>query len=574
MVKIYDSIECDDDDYDDEVVVSYDILDYPDIVTKEPPSRTETTPNDSPVSFSSTPHALKVSTPVPVSAQALNPELPSEESQTSTLCLDTPTYLVLEKYGLLNTSYRKDSFEDIFEETDLAPNSSHSENMMKRMRWGVYWTPGCGFLLYSALNTEITIPPKHICRFIDNDNNYLFAKPGVHNVKDPFTKKIGYPENVLSGYGRIFEHGNRTVVTVPQGHIGYATDRGNPVLLPPGLHAWVSETIRYERTQDLGDRVVRLGPYTIVTVDEGYVAITRDNGKRVILTGGGTHLLTHPKWRFEQFITLQIQTDELKNIEAATVDNILMSINSTVVWKIEDINKSANILAAEITPNNWGVSTVTIDINKLRNDVLKQVIASLATFIGTVNYSNTLNVPQAVNYFVLDKHTVTTRAVTHANSITSHYGVQICSINIISAKFVNSDLTASLANGVLATVESLREETRARALANAKEIEAKSSATTRKIAARSEADAKMVRAKAEGESDILLAKGMKQATIVKAEGSLEAARLLEGSEVAVRLETMRVGAAAIGENDKFFFGQEPEYMAGLIMKGGDGAVHV
>lgn len=57
---------------------------------------------------------------------------------------DTPAYTVLQAYGLLDTSYRKESFNDVFETCDLTPNSSLEGNFWKRMLWGVYFTPGCG----------------------------------------------------------------------------------------------------------------------------------------------------------------------------------------------------------------------------------------------------------------------------------------------------------------------------------------------------------------------------------------------------------------------------------------------
>lgn len=61
---------------------------------------------------------------------------------------DTPAYAVLQAYGLLNTTYRKESFDQIFEPNDLSPNSSLEINFWKRMLWGVYWTPGCGYITY------------------------------------------------------------------------------------------------------------------------------------------------------------------------------------------------------------------------------------------------------------------------------------------------------------------------------------------------------------------------------------------------------------------------------------------
>lgn len=68
--------------------------------------------------------------------------------------------------------------------------------------------------------------------------------------------------------------------------MGLAWDRGNPILLPPGLHQWVSDTMNFESAIDLANSVIRLGPYTLVTVDDGYAAVSSNNGKQVILDGG------------------------------------------------------------------------------------------------------------------------------------------------------------------------------------------------------------------------------------------------------------------------------------------------
>ena len=59
-------------------------------------------------------------------------------------------------------------------------------------------------------------------------------------------------------------------MTVPQGNLGFATDQGEPVLLPPGLHYIQSDTLAYERAFDLSEQVVQLGPYTCITVRWSY----------------------------------------------------------------------------------------------------------------------------------------------------------------------------------------------------------------------------------------------------------------------------------------------------------------
>ena len=53
------------------------------------------------------------------------------------------------------------------------------------------------------------------------------------------------------------------------------------MLLPPGLHQWQSETLTMERMIDLNSDIIKLGPLTLLTVDEGYSAITQNNGKQV-----------------------------------------------------------------------------------------------------------------------------------------------------------------------------------------------------------------------------------------------------------------------------------------------------
>uniref|UniRef100_A0A7S4MNG4 Band 7 domain-containing protein n=1 Tax=Odontella aurita TaxID=265563 RepID=A0A7S4MNG4_9STRA len=346
--------------------------------------------------------------------------------------------------------------------------------------------------------------------------------------------------------------------------------------------------------------VIEIGPYTVLTVDEGYAAITQNNGLQVVLDGGMTHLLTHQKWRFEKFITLKIQTDDLQSIEAASADNVIMSVDSTVVWKIKDVRIAATMAAETMAQTAGGA--LSANISKLRRDVLKQAIASLAGFIGSVNYSDSFHVAAAAQRSMdtavvavsdgsvgdapqtpavqarpsADNPMFDTEgmsdAVSHANNITSKFGVEILSINIISANPVDRKLTASLATGAVASAEALQAETQARGMAKAMKIEADANAITRKINADSEALAEIVRAKADAEADVLRAEGAKAAEILRAEGSKQAAELIQSSDVAIKLETMKASAEALKNSDKFFFGQEPGYMSNIILKGPDSSV--
>jgi len=212
---------------------------------------------------------------------------------------------------------------------------------------------------------------------------------------------------------------------------------------------------------------------------------------------------------------------------------------------------------------------VSADITKLRRDVLKQAIASLASFIGSVNYSDSFHVAAAAQrnadaavqmaevvvggeggdagarvcenpMFDLDG---ISECVSHANRITDKYGVEIVSINIISANPVDKNLTESLASGAVASAEALQAETAARGQAKAIQINAE--ATARQTLILAEADAR-------GEE-------------LRAEGSKKAAELLSSNRLAGELAKIDRSAAALKKGDKFFFGSEPEYMKNIVM---------
>jgi len=259
---------------------------------------------------------------------------------------------------------------------------------------------------------------------------------------------------------------------------------------------------------------------TLVTVDEGYAAVTQDNGKQCVLPGGHTHLLRHKNHKFEKFITLKIQTDELEKIQATSADNINMNVNSTVNWRIVDVEVAAT-MAAETMAATGKAGDISADITKLRRDVLKQALASLAAFIGSVNYSESFHMSaaaagavktRAVEGVVVDAPEAATEkkfvenpmydiekmgtSVEHANRVTRTYGVEIMSINIISATPLDAKLTTSLASGAVASAEALQAETAARGQANAVRIAAEAEAARVKIEAEGQGEAEKIKATA------------------------------------------------------------------------------
>ena len=447
---------------------------------------------------------------------------------------DTPAYIALRRAGVLCTEHRRKDIEDIFTGLDLKQNTDQWKNIVARAKNCCCLVP-CA---YYACHTEMFVPAGHVGFLMDQQNRYLFAQPGMHNINSMFIRVTSEPRP-LRGH---IKHGNRTIVVVDQGSIGYASDNGQPVLLPPGIHVWTSESMDFVSQFHLNDHIIELGPYTLVTVNEGYSAVTQNNGKQVILAGGHTHFLTHKNWKFEKFITLKIQTDELERIQATSADNINMLVNSTVNWRIVDVEVAATMAAETMAQSGKG--KIAADISKLRRDVLKQALASLAAFIGSVNYSESFHMSAAAQAAGRDNTPVAAAtlveetpatvgafadnplynlekmgsAVEHANSVTRSYGIEIMSINIISAAPVDDALTKSLASGAVASAEALMAETTARGQSRAVTIAAEADAAALRI--RAEADAKAEKLRAEGRaeglkavSDALMASGGEQAMV-------------------------------------------------------------
>eukprot|EP00927_Polykrikos_kofoidii_P037075 TRINITY_DN3124_c0_g1_i1.p1 TRINITY_DN3124_c0_g1~~TRINITY_DN3124_c0_g1_i1.p1 ORF type:complete len:531 (+),score=77.71 TRINITY_DN3124_c0_g1_i1:69-1661(+) len=457
----------------------------------------------------------------------------------------SPAYRALHENHLISNQYRVRRVEDL----DLVVGNS---TMPKSIFAQAITCSGCCFLAsFFQVNAGCVRRGKH------SDGRYLLYGPGVHAILSPFISVEGR-DIPLTNPSII--HGTKAIVLVEQGFIGLAMDRGQPLLLPPGMHQWDSATLEFVQIIDLATSLIKLGPYTLVTVDEGYSAVTQDNGKQQILEGGKAYMLTHRNWKFEKFITQKLQTNDVGPITVTSGDNVPLETTATVNWRIEDVALAARMAANTMQhtqmqgKGDQPGAHLEFDISKIRNDVLRQVTASLAAFIGSVSYSahgnqmltkqiggqlggknprEKLEEESAGAKALFDREQLNS-SVDHANDICRQYGVKILTINLISAFPSDRSLLEALSQGAVATVAAEQTQT----------------------AARGDAQALLVRARAEADADRIRAEGAAKAEELRAEGSLNAAKKLESSSVAVELAKMRTAGSCLGEGNanSFFFG--------------------
>ena len=63
------------------------------------------------------------------------------------------------------------------------------------------------------------------------------------------------------------------VITVRDGFVGLAWDRGEPILLPPGMHQWDSPTMKFDKVLDRRTNF-QAGPFTFCTIVKGDVGVS------------------------------------------------------------------------------------------------------------------------------------------------------------------------------------------------------------------------------------------------------------------------------------------------------------
>lgn len=458
----------------------------------------------------------------------------------------SPAYKALAEAGLIVRTYLVSDPNEI---ECLEPNAHFASNTIRRAGsyiGGVF----IGGLLYDFLFVQFSVNEGNVRLVTHPDGSFHFCGPGVYRFSR-FYWTVG-PELPLTTTSIL--HGNRAIVTVAQGFVGLAFDQGHPVLLAPGMHQWRSNTLKLDKIIDLSTDVIRIGPFTLVTVDEGYAAITQDNGKQRVLNGGSTHMLTHRNWKFEKFVTVKIHTDGVGPFQATTADNIVLNTLATVNWRVSDPALAARMAADTMpmdsaNPNNNSCNVVGNNPQQanavLRSDVLRQCVASLAAAIGGIRYSDDVHVSASSDVAVVDtvppKATGTaemfsvqqmTRSAIHANEICGQYGVTIMSINITSAVPQDKALEEAMSSGAVAA-----------AGAQQAEIAARGSAKARLILAQSEAEATRISALAKADAELY-----------HAQGKRSAASELEVSDVSVDLARIERMGESIGNRTAYFFG--------------------
>lgn len=389
----------------------------------------------------------------------------------------------------------------------------------------------------------ITVPADQV-GLCTVDSTSHFLEPGRHHINNPRFRFVGHRHSTE-------EHiacGSKHRVTVPAGKLGLAWDAGKPMLLEAGaVYNVDSPTWNYVGSVPITQPVVQHGSLKLVTVKDGFVGISFEDGKLTILSPG-RHVLAKPTHFFSGFLSTGQQTLSIAQVTSMSSDNVGLQFDAAVTIRVVDAMKAVTMLsnvsgAAEIfDPRNMLQAiiekaklalSIIIGNNRLNNP--RRVRAALgASHVSsrtavetnsttTVNRSTgnnvaTTEVDTDPNEHELDEGSF--KQVLHdsflasfAESMSRDCGVLIVDFSVEDVRFVDSELASALARGAVARTDLIKAEI--------------------------DLQVKRTQAAAEQASEIMRAEGRARAIAILAEAEAARVRTLDAAMASVSAVTQQ-----------------------------------
>ena len=306
----------------------------------------------------------------------------------------------------------------------------------------------------------------------------------IEGIKQDYNNKRGWREAKkyafaigTLGLGALYLWA--TTLIVREGEMGLRRDaRGKMTLLPPGRHSnfpWEDYPVN---PMSLSEEVVRLGPYTIVTVHTGKNAKTYNNGILDVLSEG-QHLLDHANWTLDKMISIKQETKKLSPVIASTQDNVSIRLNGDLRYQITDPK-----LAIQ------SIHDIDKSLAEIAEMNITRIVSQhcLADFMrkGASSTTQESGMSLIINQLMHD--------ITEALSA---LGIQLLNIGLTSWSVNDKDLAHELGHGAVMQSKTNSKLLSAQREAEVMGVEAEAKAAAEITKAKGDADAISIRAQAE-----------------------------------------------------------------------------
>ena len=249
-----------------------------------------------------------------------------------------------------------------------------------------------------------------------------FLGPGYHSLPI-FGEEVGAHISV-SSLNVAVRCATVGFITITDGHVGVMQLGSEFRLLAPGSYEWNSPVVGVIKPVSIRSSASQLGPFSLVTVTEGTVAVTYHHGSLRILgwtpddntaavppqtrdadSGVGkkatpaaaahsnsssnsrTYFMNDPNWVHQSFLSTQMQTDRLEDNDLLSKDNVELVMVAMSQWRI--VNPSL-----AITQCGSDMNTISKKVDQLVRATIARIVAGTRIGGGPVSGHMTRKIVQ------------------------------------------------------------------------------------------------------------------------------------------------------------------------------------
>lgn len=358
--------------------------------------------------------------------------------------------------------------------------------------------------------------------------SFVFLAPGYHSYVFAGVSFEGTAP--LNKVNMPVTNGPAGFVTITQGNVGVMLVGSEYRLLPPGTYQWAHPAVQYVSTVAISEEVSKLGPFSLVTVKEGTVAATYNNGQLRMLGYGNsiaqdgrgasrTFFLDDPKWTLGALLPTSVQTDRLEGNDLLSKDNVEILMVAMAQWRIAD-PVAAVTHCAPVMPE------IRAKVNQLVRAAIARIVASTNIGAGPVSGSMARPIvnaqvavlpegfPSIPGKAVADdgadlSHLMQSAvAVKHMAELSANMnsmGIEVIGVFVPEKRMKNDDIREQVARQAVIGIKADAERAAADAKAYATVAAARAEAEAKRQAAEADAFARVTAAKAEAEAIAMVA---------------------------------------------------------------------
>ncbi|CUF54605.1 transmembrane protein, putative [Bodo saltans] len=358
----------------------------------------------------------------------------------------------------------------------------------------------------------------------------------------------------INTVNRAIVFGSAGFVTVAEGYIGVLMVGADYRLLAAGTYQWENPAVRFEGAVAISDENARLGPFSLVTVAEGQVAATYNNGTLHILghrelSGSRSYFLDDPKWLLGAFLSTAVQTDRLEGNDLLSKDNVELLMVAMSEWRIVDP-------VAAVTHCSPDMDGIRTKVNQLVRAAIARIVAGTNIGAGPVSGSMAKPIVEAVAVAAsghggkqhveeadLAHMMQSSTAARHMGELSANMaqmGVEVIGVFVPEKRMKNDDIREQVARQAVIGIKADAERSAADARAYAMIAESRAAAEAKRQMADAEAYSRVTSAKAEAEAIQLVSVAQAEAGQTLGTPESTAARLALTDRTATALAKAKV----------------------------------